>query len=347
MKLENKYVVGCHVMWYEVEMFPEYIDSCMQIMKDIENPENVTFDICFNFQEYLEEVSGGHGSFYNIGLKFETQIDRLLGYGVIVVDRKYGPNEDTKSDEFYNIAAYRRDLNYNYCDKVDFVLWGETDSLWPRQTFEIIETVSNASEYPKFVLNFAGRKNWDKSWDIITHPLFEIEQFIDTDDWVLENEASEKSYMSLNRMNEINSFNEDNIQIQLLTEPKADGSCLVISSDLIKSGVNIPHALIHCGEDESFMRMAKLVMGDQFVQYNVKNILRVHNRRHPKKRTYIKGENNPKGFCTVEKKGLWWEILEKTSKSNLDNLRKQIKFIKLNDVMEEIMNVNEKLSKSE
>lgn len=334
MKLKNKYVIGCHVMWYEVEMFPEYIDSCIQMMKDVENPENVTFHFCGNYQEYLEEVSGGHGFFHNIGLKFQTQIDRLIGSGVIVSDRKYGPNEDVR-DDFYNIAAYRRDLNYNYCDKVDFVLWGETDSLWPKQTLNIIEEVSKGSEYPKFVLNFAGRKNWDKSWDIITHPLFENEQFFDKDEWVLENEASEKSYMPLERMNEINSLRYENIQIQLLTEPKADGSCLVISSDLIKSGVNIPHALIHCGEDESFMRMAKLIMGDQFVQYNVKNILRVHNRRHPKKRMYIEGENNPQGFCD-DRKGKWWKILEDSSKKNLENLRKQIKFIKNEEVLQKI-----------
>lgn len=326
MHLKNKYVIGCHVMWYEIEMFPEYLDSCIQMMKDIKNPENVTFHFCWNFQEHLEKCETG---FNPIIEKFEQQVDRLLGFGVIVTDEKI------TDDDFYNIAAYRRDLNYNYCDKVDFVLWGETDSLWPRQTLEIIEAITEQEHYPKFVLNFAGRKNWDKSWDIITHPLHKNVQFQDNDEWTLENEASEKSYMTLDRMNEINSLNEENIQIQRLTEPKADGSCLVISSDLIKSGANIPHALIHCGEDESFMRMAKLVMGGQFVQYNVKNILRVHNRRHLKKRMYIKGENNPKGFCD-DRKGKWWKILEDSSKKNLDNLRNQVKFIRNEEVLKQI-----------
>lgn len=326
MKLKNKYVVGCHVMWYEIEMFPEYIDSCIQMMKDVENPDNVTFHFCFNCQEYLEKIDGG---FNQIIKKFDEQIDKLIGFGKITGDEKI------TDEPFYNIAAYRRDLNYNYCDEVDFVLWGETDSLWPGQTFEIIEGITSLVHYPKFILNFAGRKNWDKSWDVITHPLYKNVQFLPDGSWALENEASEKSYMSIERMNEINDIPLNTVEIQILQDPKADGSCLVISSELIKSGVNIPHAIIHCGEDESFLRMAKTVLGVQFVQYNVKNILRVHNRRHPKKRMYIEGENNPRGFCG-SKKGEWWDILEKNSKYNLEKLRENVKFVNKEDVMLQI-----------
>ena len=41
----------------------------------------------------------------------------------------------------YTIADYRRDFNNNYCDKVDVLMWGETDSLIPRQTFEILDSL--------------------------------------------------------------------------------------------------------------------------------------------------------------------------------------------------------------
>lgn len=330
MKLKNKYIIGNLTMWYEVEMFPEYIDSCIQMMEGIENPENVTFHFCFNMQEYLEKMDLNINSLFD---KLREQAYRLRRYDYLV------EVQDKESREsFYNIAAYRRDLNHNFCEQADFILWGETDSLWPKQTLQIIEAITAQEHYPKFVLNFAGRKNWDKSWDIITHPLYKSTQFHDNDEWTLENEASEKAYMTLERMNEINDIPFDSIEIQLLPKPKADGSCLVISSDLIKSGVNIPHALIHCAEDESFLRIAKLVMGDQFVQYHVKNILRVHNRRHPRKRSYIKGENNPKGFCD-ERKGSWWKILEESSKKNLDNLRNQVKFIKTSEVIEQIQRI--------
>lgn len=331
MKLKNKYVIGCLVMWYEVEMFPEYIESCLQMMEGIENPENVTFHFCFNLQEHFEKCDA-------CDLKvFDNPIEKIFHYRELkrLTDFKFTIrwNQKHTSEPFYNIAKYRRDLNYNYCDQADFVLWGETDSLWPSETLQVIENVQETfgQETPKYILSFASRVNWDSSWDITRHPLYEKIQFQDNDEWVLNNEASEKSYMTLERMNEINATAEE-LEILELNEPKADGSCLVISSELIKSGVNIPHALLHCGEDESFLRQAKLVMGSNFKQYLIKNILRVHNRRHPKKRMYIKNEDNPRGFCD-HRKGDWWKKLENSSKYNLENLRTQKRFIKIDEVL--------------
>ncbi len=324
MKLLKTYVIGVHVMWYEIEMFPEYIESCIQMAQSIENPENITFHFCFNYQEYFEKSETG---FNPIIERFDEQIDRLIGRGVIVEESK------TSDDPFYNIASYRRDLNYNYCDKVDYVLWGETDSIWPGQTLHVIERIAEQTlTYPKHIISFAYRKNWDKSWERVTHPMFRDVEYVDDESWTLNNEASEKSYMSIDRMNEINTVSFANISVESFTEPKADGSCLVISSELIKAGVNIPHALLHCGEDESFMRMAKWLMGDQFIQFHVSNILRVHNRRHPKKRTGIKNEENPMGFCD-NRKGDWWSKLEGYSKYNLDNLRTQNGFYTIDAVL--------------
>lgn len=330
MKLKNKYVVGCLVMWYEVEMFPEYIKSCVQMMEGIENPENVTFHFCFNLQEHLEKYDRSHGQYIDFLSKKLVDIATPMAN---IPKIKTKTEIRTSQSEFYNIAKYRRDLNYNYCEKVDYVLWGETDSLWPDVTLQCIENVHETlgTETPKFILSFASRVNWDSSWNITRHPLYENIEFQDNDEWVLNNEASEKSYMSIERMNEINC-NGESIELLELHEPKADGSCLVISSELIKSGVNIPHALLHCGEDESFLRQAKLVMGSNFRQYLVKNVLRVHNRRHPKKRMYIKNEDNPRGFCD-ERKGDWWKKLENSSKYNLENLRLQKKFIKIEEVL--------------
>ena len=42
-------------------------------------------------------------------------------------------------------------------------------------------------------------------------------------------------------------------------------------------------------EDTAFMLMVQKVLGN-IPQYHFKNILIVHNRNHPKKRMYIKGE---------------------------------------------------------
>jgi hypothetical protein len=164
---------------------------------------------------------------------------------------------------------------------------------------------------------------------VITHPLFESIPYQDDENWIFNNPASEKSYMSLEQMNEINNISPDKIQVQALTEPKADGSCLVFTSELLKSGVTLPHSLIHHGEDESILRVAKRIMGDEFVQFNFKNILRVHNRRHPQKRKFILNEDNPTGICNAEKKGHWWVELEEKSKHNLETMFKQVKSKKL------------------
>ena len=319
MKLEKTYVVGCLIQFYEMQMLPEYAESCIRMMSNVENKKNVRFHFCLDLQEQFEK---SEIEFLKITEDFLHWVKIMQGSGLDV-------EFEIKSniDAFYNIAKYRRDLNYNHCETYDYVLWGETDSLWPSQTLAIIERLQDKVE-PKHIITFAYRVNWDSSWDIMRHPLFELSKFQDNDSWMLYDEASEKSYMSYQRMEEINDIAIDQVSVFELREPKADGSCLIISSELIKSGVNIPHALLHCGEDESFMRMAKLVMGANFRQYLIKNILRVHNRRHPRKRIGIKNESNPRGFCGTAK-GDWWDILEKKSKYNLENLRNQTKFMKI------------------
>ena len=55
-----------------------------------------------------------------------------------------------ETDEFYFHADYRRDLNYNYCKKVDYVMWGETDSFFPKEAFDVIETLSEVYKRTKF-----------------------------------------------------------------------------------------------------------------------------------------------------------------------------------------------------
>jgi hypothetical protein len=339
IKLENKYVIGCLVMFYEIEMLPEYITSIVNMIQYVDNPENVTIHLCFNLQEYLEEIDLDKISKSELFRKFDGTIKILYDIGVnVIVDVK------DNTDDFHNIAQYRRDLNYHWCEKVDYVIWGETDSLFPEYGLVIIEEID---EYAKDmavyrpIITFAYRKNWDSSWDVLTHPLFVNVDYQDNREWLLNNEASSKSYMTLERMNEINRLATE-LHVEIINTPKFDGSCLVISSNLIKAGVNIPHAMTHCAEDTSFAEMAKIMMGKSYVQYIAKNILRVHNRRHPKKRMYIKGENNPHGF-TGKDKGDWWDVLETTSKYNLSILRNnQQKFVSLDDVLKRISEIKQK-----
>ena len=332
-KLNKTYTIGVMVMFYEIKMFEEYIDSCIQMTEDIENKDNLHFHFCWNQSQYFENIDTDKITGEELRDKFYNQMDRLEDVGLNVhIDEK----DDTH--DVYNIAGYRRDLNYNWCNKTDFVLWGETDSLWPKDTLSIIESVSEYSEgqgVNRFVLTFAYRKMWDDGWKPLEHVDMTDLPFVNTDDWNLNAPESPKSYMTLETMNEIND-RYDELDIRILKEPKFDGSCLVISSDLIKAGVNIPHALLCSGEDTSFADMAKKICGDTFVQYVIKNVLRVHNRRHPQKRLYIKNEDNPMGFCD-DRKGDWWKILCNISKMNLAKLwNNQEKFFTFDDVFEEI-----------
>ena len=333
VNIKNTYIVGVHVMFYEIEMLPEYVESCINAMKHIENKDNVTFHFTWNTSEYFERIDISKITEKQLNHKFYEQISRMSHAGLKTV-----AEFKTNADEVYNIADYRRDLNYKYCTKFDFVLWGETDSFWPKETFDIVEQVNDyalQNNINKYVLFFSERKMWDEGWKVIEHNDFTNVTFIDDDEWPINNLASSKSYMNLEQMYEINNKSKE-LDVRILNQPKFDGSCLVIKSDLIKSGVNIPQSLLCSGEDTSFADMAKLLLGDQFVQFIVKNILRVHNRRHPKKRLYILNENNPRGFCGKNDKGDWWQILQTMSKQNLSSLRTQSIIYTMKDVFKKI-----------
>ena len=77
--------------------------------------------------------------------------------------------------------------------------------------------------------------------------------------------------------------------------PKLSGACLVLSSDLIKFGVNIPSCMIY-NDDHGLSIMAQKLLGENYIQFVCKNLLHVHARRHPQKRLYVKDESNPNSF---------------------------------------------------
>ena len=127
----------------------------------------------------------------------------------------------------------------------------------------MIDDYARSNNINRYILTFAYRKMWDDSWKPLEHIDMTDKPFVDTGEWSLNAPESPKSYMTLDQMNEINS-KVDELELKILNFPKFDGSCLVISSDLIKSGANIPHSLLCCGEDTSFGEMAKLIMKDKY-----------------------------------------------------------------------------------
>jgi hypothetical protein len=345
MILKNKYAIGTLVQFYELEMLDEHIHSCVKMLEGIENKENVSFVFCFSTQEYLEKIDLEYfkEKYPSYNWSFYNQLECLKDIFEHKVGRKgiYPANLQfifkTYKNEFYNIAAFRRDFNWEFQDKADLILWGETDSLWPSRTLQLLDQLHESvkESTPKYIVNFADRRLWDNSFAPL-HPLFEKVPFQDDDAWQFGSKTSGKGYMSYEQMEEINNIPFEKVEVVSFDRPRFDGSCVAFSSDLLASGVNIPKSLIHCSEDVSLGLIAKKLLGDNFVQYCFQNILHVHNRRHPKKRTGVLGENNLNGKCTVQDKGEWWKVLEDSSKFNYNNLFTQKSFIKMDEVMEKI-----------
>ena len=122
-------------------------------------------------------------------------------------------------------------------------MWGETDSLIPTQTFEILDMLHNNNfnqNVYKYVSFFGTCKMWDESWKPIEHNDFTDKPFIEMD---LKNWWSLRYTMNQDEMNKINEKVEE-LDVRVLDQFKFNGCGLVISSDVIKAGVNIPKFII-------------------------------------------------------------------------------------------------------
>jgi len=311
-KLNKKYVIGTHIMWFEIEMYKDFIDGMINLLETIDNKENVTIDLCLNLSQHLETIDTNQITEDKIIDKFNNGVSRIRELGYVVKTMQ------VEQDEFYFHTDYRRDLNYNYCKKVDYVMWGETDSFFPREALEAIETLSKYTDEQnihRYLLSFADRKMWDASWDALVHNDYVNHTFVDDDKQHLNlNQA--KSPLPIDKMNEINSKAEE-FDFTYINYPKISGACLVLSSDLIKFGVNIPPCMIY-NDDEGLSIMSQKLLGSNFIQFVCKNLLHVHARRHPQKRLYVLDENNPNSFG--DKKNNNFQKFLQLSKANIQNL---------------------------
>ena len=331
IKLNKKYVIGTHIMFFEIEMYKDFIDGMVNLLETVENKENVTIDLCLNLSQHLETIDRNQITESDILAKFNKGIIRIEELGYNVVSKVH-----TDIDGFYFHTDYRRDLNYHYCKKVDYVMWGETDSFFPREAFQAIETLSEYTDSQtihKYMLSFADRKMWDASWDPLVHVDYVGLKFVDDENGHL-NPNQAKSPMSIEKMNEINT-KADEFDFRYINYPKISGACLVLSSDLIKFGVNIPSCLLY-NDDEGLSIMSQKLLGQNFIQFVCQNLLHVHARRHPNKRMYVTDEDNP--FSFINQKNSNFQKLLDLSKSNIQTLvTGQGKFYEYNDLKNNIM----------
>lgn len=311
--LKKKYVIGCHVMFYEIEIYKEYIDGLINMLEGVANKENVIIDLCFNISEKIEKIDTTKITKTQLIDLFNEGVNRLKNIGMSQVVAKV----ITPESGFYFHADYRRDLNYHYCKLVDYVMHGETDSFFPREALDALETLSqytDSQNLHRYVVCFADRKMWDSSWDPTVHPDYVDYIFEDGPESHLNiNQA--KSRMSIEQMNTVNAKAKE-FDITYITQPKIDGSCLVLSSDLIKFGVNVPPCLIY-NDDHGVSIMAQKLCGTNYIQFICKNLLKVHARRHPNKRLYVLNENNP---YSLGKKVDIFEKFKQLSEENIQTL---------------------------
>jgi hypothetical protein len=299
--MKTKFAIGCLVQWYECDIIEEYVESLKDSINNYDGEIIVDFTIVTN--EDLEKCISAEQK--------NKCIDKI---GSILLDF----DNVRHIQELHTIADYRRKFNERYCDKVDVLVWGESDAILPKPMFTVLDNLHKTSiqnNNPKYLTFFGMCKMWDESWKSLEHPDFTDKPFIEND---YDNWWSLKYTMTKDEMDKINNKTE-NVDVKILPQHKFNGCGLVISSEVIKSGVNIPKSVFFVHEDSAFMWMTNKVLGN-IPQYVIKNILLVHNRNHPKKRKYIKGERKDGTMNEKRRSNDWYVRANKMCEQNYLNL---------------------------
>tara|TARA_Y100000296_G_scaffold81662_1_gene109301 strand:- start:33 stop:1034 length:1002 start_codon:yes stop_codon:yes gene_type:complete len=332
MKLNNKFAIGCLIQWYEIEMIEEYLQSVKNSLDNIENKKKVIIDLYFNCSQALEKIDENQITIAIVKQKYKELLNSIFGSLSWLKGYNINSFVDKDVDGLYTIANYRRDFNNKYCDKVDVLMWGESDSLIPRQTFQILDNLHSSvkEKTPKYVSFFSTCKMWDESWLPIEHTEFTDKPFVDGD---TENWWSLRYNMNIDEMNVFNDKVEE-LDIRVINQYKFNGCGLVISSDVVKSGVNIPKSAFFIHEDTAFMLQLQRLFGGEIPQYVIKNILLVHNRKHTKKRSYVKGELESDDVSGGRLRHEWYKRASDMSHHNAYNMFNQSKIYTWKDVFD-------------
>ena len=144
--------------------------------------------------------------------------------------------------------------------------------LVPKQMFIVLDSLhqSHSTATPKYLATFGICKMWDDSWKVLEHPEFTVMSHSDSknDWWGVNYDMT---------IDEMNTFNDkiSELDVRVIESHKFNGCGLVISSEVIKSGVNIPRSVFFVYEDTAFMLMTQKVLS-HILQYYFKNILFVY-----------------------------------------------------------------------
>mgnify|MGYP003643798834 FL=1 len=323
--MKTKFAIGCLVQWYEIEIIKEYVDSLKKSLKGTK--DNVIVDFNFNVNQQLEKINPNLANMEDLIAKFKNIIKDI-------------PNVKCKiNTSFITIADYRRWFLEEYYDKAEVLIQGESDALMPQQTFTVLDILHQQvkDNTPKYISTFGINKMWDNSWEPLEHVDFTNKPFINDDE---DNWWSIRYTMNQEEMDSFNDKVED-LNIIDIKPHKFNGCGFIISSEAVKSGVNIPKGTFFI-DDTALQAMARKILPDM-PQYHFRNILIVHNRKHPKKRSYILNEGNIDYIDDKRKSTDWYNIANEFCKINDHNIfNPNHRFYTWDDVWETINKNNNK-----
>tara|TARA_R110002167_G_scaffold108006_2_gene276049 strand:- start:281 stop:1336 length:1056 start_codon:yes stop_codon:yes gene_type:complete len=320
----TKIAIGCIIQWYEVEVHREYIQSVVNAI-NFHDKNDVIVDLCIYLSQNIEKLDPEQISMDEIIEKFKSS-EQILKDNGILYNLKWHTDEN-----IYTISDYRREFNENYCNIVDVLMWGESDALIPKQSFLILSQLHQKvkEKSPKYISFFGMCKMWDYTWEMLEHPEFTNKEYAsgpeNIDKW-----WGTWYTMNIEEMDEINSKTED-LEINPSLNHKTNGCGLVISSEIVRAGVNIPKSALLVHEDTSFMHILRNHSSD-IVQYTIKNILLVHNRKHPKKRMYVLNEDIHQNPTDKRESSKWYPKVWILDQIHSVSFNKQWRTYNWNDV---------------
>ena len=272
-------VYQVHHMWYESNMIDECWHSLLNALRA--SPEvDVKIKICFNFQTYVEKPDIEN---------YENMLTKFTSHPLF---KDYSPEVTIKRDDvaFYNIADWRREV---YDPEAKYTVWGETDTILPRDIFAILDQVEINQPH---VLTFAGRPMWDNTWDVVTHEKLlgyskpcQCEPHKEDCIELLEAPWKYKDYIN---QEQLDKFNDEAGDIKIKQVPwKIDGSTVCISGGLVTPF--IAPGMHFVREDtclEYYLRKKGIP------QVCVTTRLKGHNYKHPNKRVGTNATRNDEVF---------------------------------------------------
>lgn len=303
--MKTKFAINLLIQWYEVEIVEEFLSTLRTAINQYDI-SLIDVDIHISATYSLEVPESDY--------VVNQCVDRIMNLCEQYGFEYYLWNDDTR---IYTIADCRREFNDTYCEISDVLIWGETDMLCPKEMFIALDSLHQSAKdvTPKYIATFGICKMWDDSWKSLEHIEFTNRPFIEND---YTNWWSLKYTMTKEEMYKIND-KVDNLDVVRLGTLKFNGCGLVISSEVIKAGANIPKSIFFVHEDTGFMHVCNHLFQGGLPQYHFRNILVVHNRNHPKKRMYIKGET---GTTMNEKRRSndWYKKANRFCEINANNL---------------------------